>query len=129
MLELLAGNYSRLTKQELKIFNQIQFIFVEYLYNPRHEPIDMNMLYSDLKDLGNLIYIKIKGKKKTTSTYVSSSRKSSRKSSTRSASTKSSDKGFGINKTIKNRGEKTSISFKRKPQQKRFKNPVFLSLK
>ncbi len=129
MIELLEGNYSRLTKQELKIFNQLQFIFVEYLYNPRHEPIDMNMLYSDLKDLGNLIYIKIKGKKKTTSTYVSSSRKSSIKSSTRSASTKSSDKGFGINKTIKNRGEKTSVSFKRKPQQKRFKNPVFLSLK
>ena len=129
MIELLEGNYSRLTKQELKIFNQLQFIFVEYLYNPRHEPIDMNMLYSDLKDLGNLIYIKIKGKKKTTSTYVSSSRKSSTKSSTRSASTKSSDKGLGINKTRKNRGEKSSVSFKRKPQQKRFKNPVFLSLK
>ena len=143
MIELLGNSYSRLTKQELKIFNQIQFIFVEYLYNPRHEPIDMTMLYSDLKDLGNLIHIKLKGKKKTTSLSVSSSsqsvssssqsvssKKSSPSSSSKALSTKK-DKASGINnnKTRKNRGEKTSISFKRKPPPKRFKNPIFLSIK
>jgi serine/threonine protein kinase len=140
MIELLGNSYSRLTKQELKIFNQIQFIFVEYLYNPRHEPIDMTMLYSDLKDLGNLIHIKLKGKKKTTSLSVSSSSQSvsskksspspSPSSSSKALSTKK-DKASGINnnKTRKNRGEKTSISFKRKPPPKRFKNPIFLSIK
>ena len=117
-LELLTNSYKTLTKGELKIFNQIQFIFVEYLYNPRHEPIDMNMLFSDLKDLGNLIHIKLTGKKKTTST-------SSKNPSTRS----SRDRASGI-KTRKNVNErKTSIKFIRGPKPKRFKNPFFLSLK
>lgn len=141
MIELLGNSYSRLTKQELKIFNQLQFIFVEYLYNPRHEPIDMVMLYSDLKDLGNLIHIKLRGKKKTTSVSESSSKSSSSKSSSlNSLSSKKSssrpvsskkDKASGIdnNKTRKNRVERTSISFKRKPPPKRFKNPLFLSIK
>jgi serine/threonine protein kinase len=117
-LELLANSYKTLTKGELKIFNQIQFIFVEYLYNPRHEPIDMNMLYSDLKDLGNLIHIKITGKKKTTST-------SSRTLSSRSG------RASGIKKTRKNRTNerKSSVRFIRGPRVKRFKNPIFLSLK
>jgi hypothetical protein len=145
MIELLGNSYARLTKQELKIFNQIQFIFVEYLYNPRHEPIDMSMLYSDLKDLGNLIHIKLRGKKKTTSLSevsslksVSSKKSSSLKSlsskkssSPKPLSTKKPDKASGINnnKTRKNRGERSSVSFKRKPPPKRFKNPVFLSIK
>ena len=83
------------------------------------------MLYSDLKDLGNLIHIKLKGKKRTTSLSQSSS-----KSSSKSLSTKK-DKASGINnnKTRKYRRERTNISFERKPQQKRFKNPVFLSIK
>ena len=120
MIELLGNNYSKLSKQELKIFNQIQFIFVEYLYNPRHEPIDMNMLYSDLNILGNLIHIKLRGKKKTTTSASKSASKSSSKS----------DKASGINnKTRKYMREITSVSFKRKPPPKRFKKPLFLSIK
>jgi hypothetical protein len=96
------------------------------------------MLYSDLKDLGNLIHIKMRGKKKTTSLSESSSLKSvsSKKSSSsksslsKSLSTKKPDKASGINnKTIKNRGERSSVSFKRKPPPRRFKNPIFLSIK
>ena len=118
-LELLSNSYKTLTKVELKIFNQIRFIFVEYLYNPRHEPIDLNILYSDLKDLGKLIYIKYKGGKKPTIT-----------SSKKSTSTKS-NKASGIRKTRKNRinERKTSINFARRQKVKRFKNPIFLSLK
>lgn len=120
-IELLANSYKTLTKGELKIFNQLRFIFVEYLYNPRHAPIDMNMLYSDLKDLGNLIHIKITGKKKT-STPTSSSKSSSRGRSARAS---------GLRKTRKNYGNerKTSVKFIKQPKQKRFKNPIFLSLK
>jgi hypothetical protein len=61
ILEVLSNNYSKLTKGEMKIFKQLQFIFVEYLYNPRHEPIDMNVLLNDMDDLGKLIHIKING--------------------------------------------------------------------
>ena len=53
-LELLSNQYSKLNKTEMKIFKQLQFIFVEYLYNPRHEPIDMDVLFSDLDILGEL---------------------------------------------------------------------------
>ena len=136
IIELLANNYSKLTKLELKIFNQIQFIFCEYLYNPRHEPIDMSILYSDLKDLGNLIHIKIRGKKKTSSLRITSSssksiisKKSTTSSKTLSAS-KQLNKAHGLkNQTRKLREPRSNISFQRKPKQKRFKNPLFLSLK
>jgi serine/threonine protein kinase len=61
ILEVLSNSYSKLTKGEMKIFKQLQFIFVEYLYNPRHEPIDMDVLLNDLNDLGKLIHLKING--------------------------------------------------------------------
>ena len=38
-----------------KAFKQLQFIFVEYLYNARHEPIDMDDLYKDLDIFGKLL--------------------------------------------------------------------------
>jgi len=123
LVELLSNNYESLNKNEIKIFNQLQFIFVEYLYNPRHEPIDMNILYNDLKDLGNLLHIKIKGKKKTTTSSLSS----------KSISLKKSHIAEGV-KTRKNKNRNifknesyTRVSFKRRPKQKRFKNPILLS--
>jgi serine/threonine protein kinase len=124
IIEILSDNYNSLTKQELKIFNQLQFIFVEYLYNPRHEPIDMKELYTDLKILGDLLHIKLTGKKiaspiKTlTLTPTSNTKKSV---------------GKGIHKkTRKNKiknDKNTRVSFKRGPKKRRFKHPVFLSLK
>ncbi len=121
IIEILSDNYNSLTKLELKIFNQLQFIFVEYLYNPRHEPIDMKELYEDLKILGNLLHIKLTGKKVT----------SSIKSTSPTINTKKS-LGKGIHKkTRKNniKNKNTRVSFKRGPQKRRFKNPFFLSLK
>jgi serine/threonine protein kinase len=139
LLELLSNNYNLLSKNELNIFNQLQFIFIEYLYNPRDEPIDFNMLFSDLKDLGNLLYIKFKGKKKTFTSKSSSIKK------TNSKNTKSKlfletlplNLARDVNnntRKIKNKEKlkyeiKTSVSFKRRPKQRRFKNPFFLSLK
>ena len=63
ILEVLSCSYSKLTKVELKIFKQLQFIFVNYLYDPEkpYEPIDIDGLFGDLDILGKLIYFKING--------------------------------------------------------------------
>jgi len=114
ILEILSNNYSSLTKNELKVFNQLQFIFVEYLYNPRHEPINMNQLYSDLKKLGNLLYFTIN---KVNNMNVSVKK-----------SKNSYDNANGIYKKTKRNYIKEKlhkISFKRRPNQRRFKNPIF----
>ena len=60
ILEVLSNSYSKLTKGEMKIFNQLQFIIVNYLYDPdkSYEPIDMDELFGDLDILGKLIYLK-----------------------------------------------------------------------
>ena len=63
ILEVLSNSYSKLSKGEIKIFNQLQFIFVNYLYEPDkpYEPIDMSGLFLDLDILGKLIHIKLNG--------------------------------------------------------------------
>ena len=116
IIEILSDNYDSLTKQEMKIFKQLQFIFVEYLYNPRHEPINMDTLFSDFKILGDLLHIKLTGKKTTSPTSDTKKRVA---------------KGLS-KKTRKNNltnDKKTRVSFKRGPQKRRFKNPYFLSVK
>jgi hypothetical protein len=122
VIELLSNNYSSLTENELKAFYKLKFIFVKYLYNPRHEPINMNSLYLDLKDLGNLIYeiVKLQNKKKSEVNRISYS-------SSRVASG-IKNKTIKLRKSLKNTS-KTKVSFKRKPRVKRFKNPIFLNLK
>ena len=108
LLEMLSNNYFTLNQNELKIFKQLQFIFNEYLYTPRHDQININELLTDFKTLGNLIHIVAYGKRKTTS------------------STGSLTGGIRKNSTRK---IKTSSIFKRKNFVKRFKKPFLLSLK
>jgi len=122
VIELLANNYSLLTENEIKVFDKLKLIFVNYLYNPRHEPINMNSLYLDLKDLGDLIYETLKSKNKNNSSANRSSYSSSRVAS----GIKNKTKRF--RKSLKNIS-KTKVSFKRKPRVKRFKNPIFLNSK
>ena len=108
LLELLHNNYFSLDKEKLELYNMICNIYKNYLYLPRYEPYNKEKLFKDLKDLGNLIYVVVHGKKKKTSSQKS-------------------DVASGI----KTRKRKTNHSnlFKRKPFIKRFKNPIFLSLK
>ena len=110
MLELLYNNYFSLKEDELKIFKKFEFIFNEYMYNPRHESIDMESLLNDLKQLGKLIYIAAYGKKITTSIQ------------------ETNVMATGIKKRKTRRKNNSSI-FKRKKLIKKFKNPFFLSLK
>lgn len=123
LVELLSNNYARLTENEMQVFQYLQFIFNEYLYGPRHEPIDMKMLYSDLKALGDAMNITLTGKKRTTS------------SSSSKSSFKEIDLGSGV-KTRKNRRSskqksngKTLTVISRDRRPRRFKNPLFLSVK
>jgi hypothetical protein len=123
LVELLSNNYARLTENEMQVFQYLQFIFNEYLYGPRHEPIDMKMLYSDLKVLGDAMNITLTGKKRTTS------------SSSSKSSFKEIDLGSGV-KTRKNRRSskqksngKTLTVISRDRRPRRFKNPLFLSVK
>jgi serine/threonine protein kinase len=115
VVELLSNSYNTLTKLELKIFNQLQFIFVEYLYNPRHEPIDMDTLFSDLTILGELLRIKFT--KKQSSPIINTKKRKA--------------KDFN-KKTRKNNlvsEKKTRVSFRRGPPKRRFKNPYFFIYK
>jgi len=122
VIELLSNNYYLLNENELKIFDKLKLIFVNYLYSPRHEPINMNSLYSDLKDLGNLIYAILKLKNKTNSNTNNNNYLSSKVAN----SIKNKTKKF--RKSLKNT-LKSKVSFKRKERVKRFKNPIFLNLK
>ena len=109
MLEILHTNNSSLSEAEHDIFKQLKFMFIEYLYKPRHEPIEIRALLDDLKILGDTITISAAGRKHTSPR---------------------SDTASGI-KTRKRRllRKNGSISFKQRPKYRRFKNPVFLSPK
>jgi serine/threonine protein kinase len=120
-IEILFNNYSKLSEQEMAIFNKLQYFFVEYLYNPRHEPININALYSDLKDLGKLFRKKLFGRLKS----VPKSRKNAR--GIKSSSIEGHARG--INMTRRNNQNNKTISFKRQPNKRRFKKPILLSLK
>ena len=111
-LEIMSNNYLNLNSNELKIYKKLKTIFNNYLYSPRHEPIVMNELFNDLKNLGNLISIVAHEKNKRPFIKLSN------------------EIGEGI-KTKKNRQQKTfkNLIFKRIPLKRRFKNPLFLSLK
>jgi hypothetical protein len=101
-IEILSNNYARLSKQEMNIFNKVKYLFMEYLYNPRHEQIHIDSLYSDLEELSDLF---------------------------RKSMVKKINQARGINKTRKISNSKSNVSFKRQPKKKRFKKPFLLSLK
>ena len=113
-IEILFNNYSRLTLQDIAIFNKLQYIFVEYLYNPRHESINVNSLYLELKDLEKLFLIKLNGK-------IKKSNKKTKTSKTSRSSMEEKVKAKG-NRTRRN----TTFSFKRQDKKKRFKKPFLL---
>ena len=127
--ELLYNNYDNLSVSELKIFNKIKYIFVTYLFNPRHEPIDLNLLYSDLNDLGNLINNKLREKRVNRVKNT----KMSLKMSSKAAGVHNKTRKNKTNNTRKNTTNNTtngkSFSFKRRPKRRKFRNPIFLSVK
>jgi hypothetical protein len=107
LLELLYNNYFSLNSEKMNLYNKISNLFKDYLYKPRIKPYDMNEIFDILNDIGKLIHnINFENKKLTIL---------------------SSPLTSGI-RTQKMRTSKTAL-FDRKPLIKRFKNPLFLSLK
>ena len=114
-IEMLSNNYKSLTPKQQELFEYIKGLYVNYLYIISDEPIDISSLMGDLKEIKQIIYEIIHSKRKTSSVSKSSSIKTAFASGLK----------FSKNKTRK---VNNSI-FNRKPKQKRFKNPFFLSLK
>jgi len=118
LLELFYNNYNILSENEMTTFNKLKYIFNEYLYNPiySYTVINTNKLFSDLKELGKLIYklkqpfISFNSNSNTNNTYTNYL----------------SSLSYG-GKTKKNINKK--FIFKRKKMIKNFKNAFFLSLK
>jgi serine/threonine protein kinase len=113
ILELLHNNYDKLNSDELKLFEILKNIFVNYLYLSADKPINTASLFKEFKKFGDIINklrIRTKDGEKSDTNHISK------------------DVASGI-KTKKHRIKKTHISFKRKPKQKRFKKPIFLSIK
>lgn len=108
ILEMLGNNYKSLDAVEMRIFKQLQFIFTNYMYNPRHEPIDNNALLKSLKMLADLIYYKLKGKKKTVT------------------SSKSSGLNIASGLKTRKRSQHETTIFTRKPKKLRFRRPLFV---
>ena len=110
-LEILFNNYSKLNKSEKELFNIIKELFVT-LYITRAKKLDINEIMKLLKKMDSLFENNI---------------------SNNNAAYKDVASGIkNIKKTRKRNKHssiKTNISFKRRPLQKRFKKPIFLSLK
>jgi serine/threonine protein kinase len=120
IVELLSNNLSVLNKNELKLFEMLKYLFIEYMFNPRHKQINMNIFYSDLKYLGNLIQQNFNQHKIKTTLF----------NRTTTTSIKANKKFKKTKKNVKNHvNSKTKVSFLRKQKHKRFKNPFLISLK
>jgi serine/threonine protein kinase len=108
-IEMLSGDYKSLTPKQKELFKCLKGLYINYLYFTPDEPIDTSSLFRDLNEIKQLLYEIIILKRKTSSSL--------------SIKIKQSSVASGI-KTRKN-----SKIFERKPKQRRFKKPFFLSKK
>ena len=59
LYELLFENYDNLTEVQMLIFTKLKYIFLNYLYHPQIELINLTNLENDLKEINTLIKNKI----------------------------------------------------------------------
>ena len=55
LYELLFANYNNLTKNQLLVLTKLKKVFLKYLYEPRIQPINIENLEYDLKEINRLI--------------------------------------------------------------------------
>ena len=85
IIESLFDNYSNLSEMELELFNNLKQIFIKYLYSPRIQPINVNELTNEFKELNKILNMSNNNynnynnnstnSKKSTSLKVSSSKR------------------------------------------------------
>jgi serine/threonine protein kinase len=109
-IEMLSNNYKSLTSKQKELFECLKGLYINYLYLTPDEPINSSSLFSHLNEIKQLLYETINFKKKTSLSFTKT--------------TKSSVGGKKTRKNINN-----SKIFERKLKQRRFKKPIFLSLK
>ena len=55
LYELLFENYNVLNENQMLLFDNLKKIFLEYLYNPRVQPINIDNLVNNLKNINKII--------------------------------------------------------------------------
>ena len=55
LYELLFENYNVLNENQMLLFDNLKKIFLEYLYNPRIQPINIDNLVNNLKNINKII--------------------------------------------------------------------------
>ena len=58
-LTVLSDNYAKLNSRQVIIFQAIKQLFVQYLYTPTIEPIDIKKLEKDLQNLSKIINLEV----------------------------------------------------------------------
>jgi hypothetical protein len=118
-LEMLSGNYNILTPKQQELFDQIKGLFINYLYLSPDSAINLSGLFSDLTKIKQILYEIVHLKTTTYSTMTKSS-------TTRSSTSKSKQFNVVANGIKTRKNKKVNKIFRRKPKQRRFKNPFFL---
>jgi hypothetical protein len=126
-LEILFNNYDKLNETEKSLFDVIKDLFVT-LYTTRTEKLNLNQITVKLEKIDKLLS-NISEPPSVTNNVgngITKNKNSTNKTKTNYSKTKTN---YSKTKTNKISKIKSSISFKRKTNKKRFKNPIFLSLK
>lgn len=92
IINILHENFSQLDKLELKLFNKLKHIFVHYLFETATEPIQVNNLVEELKELNALFKQAEKNAKDKSITSLVGSLKKSNTNSKSKSSKKTSQK-------------------------------------
>ena len=76
IFEALYENHEKLNKMEAQLFESLKHIFIKYLFSPRIEPINVDELTNNLKDLNKIFKLTSTSSRRTSSLKVSSTKRS-----------------------------------------------------
>lgn len=112
LLEMLFDHIASLDANGEALFEAVANLFKRYMFAPRHAPYSMPALYKDLEHVGKCLENVARNEPSKGGAQFKGAKRTARMSKT------------------KRRGAMTSVHlFRKKPNVKRFKHPIFLSLK
>lgn len=122
ILEFLYNNYEILDIKQLEIFDLLKYIFINYLYKPRTEPINIKDLIDDLEHLGFLFKRELEDNNKLDTTI-----KQSKTGITGDTFIPNSKyKSLKMRKIIGTSGKKNKLIFKKTTKTKTRKAKIYL---